>query len=82
MQRPFYFSSINADSTRQQDSNQEESEEIAVVDKSIHPGKKGRVCFQGSVWPAKCDSNLIISSGDDVRVIGRRRITLIVEPLI
>ncbi|TAG55458.1 MAG: hypothetical protein EAZ28_22360 [Oscillatoriales cyanobacterium] len=44
--------------------------EEAVVDESIYPNQTGRVRFQGSWWPARCDR---------VYVIGVDKITLLVS---
>ncbi|TAG21267.1 MAG: hypothetical protein EAZ39_04990 [Oscillatoriales cyanobacterium] len=46
--------------------------EEAVVDESIYPNQTGRVRFQGSWWPARCDR-------DTVYVIGVDKITLLVS---
>ncbi|MCC3484314.1 NfeD family protein [Microcoleus sp. PH2017_14_LAR_D_A] len=48
--------------------------EEAVVDESIYPNQTGRVRFQGSWWPARCDR-----PGDTVYVIGVDKITLLVS---
>ncbi|MEC4984956.1 MAG: NfeD family protein [Oscillatoria sp. PMC 1068.18] len=53
----------------------------AVVDEEIRPEQKGRVRFRGSWWPALCEQEIIISSGEVVKVVGRCNITLLVEPL-
>jgi membrane protein implicated in regulation of membrane protease activity len=57
------------------------SENIAVVEKAIVPSYKGRVRYQGISWLAQCEKNIEIASEDRVFVVGRRNITLIVEPL-
>ncbi|WP_293317156.1 NfeD family protein [Microcoleus sp. PH2017_15_JOR_U_A] len=35
--------------------------EEAVVDESIYPNQTGRVRFQGSWWPARCDRQITVS---------------------
>ncbi|OLP18069.1 hypothetical protein BST81_13665 [Leptolyngbya sp. 'hensonii'] len=52
----------------------------AMVEEAILPGHVGRVRFQGSWWPARCEHNLILGCGGVVRVIGIENITLLVEP--
>ncbi|MBZ8179934.1 hypothetical protein G3T18_07465 [Oscillatoria salina IIICB1] len=53
----------------------------AVVEREIRPEQKGRVRFRGSWWPARCDEEIIICSGEIVEVVGRCNITLVVQPL-
>lgn len=54
----------------------------AIVDEIIEgPGKKGRVYFQGTWWPAVCELDVVLNPGDVVNVVGIDRITLMVEPL-
>lgn len=53
----------------------------AVIEEEIQPLKSGRVKFQGSWWPARCDHAISIQAGESVRVVGIRNITLIVEPI-
>jgi membrane protein implicated in regulation of membrane protease activity len=56
--------------------------EQAIVDEMIQgPHHKGRVQFQGSWWPARCDFEVVLVPGQVVRVVGIDRITLVVEPL-
>ncbi|MEG4804447.1 NfeD family protein [Microcoleus sp. ARI1-B5] len=51
----------------------------AVVEEEIRPGEFGRVRFQSTWWPAKCDRQITFKPGDVVRVVGLDNITLIVE---
>jgi membrane protein implicated in regulation of membrane protease activity len=52
--------------------------ETAIVDEEIRPLECGRVRFQSSWWPARCDRDMTFQPGDVVRVIGIDNITLIV----
>ncbi|MEG4021468.1 NfeD family protein [Microcoleus sp. B3-A4] len=56
-----------------------DNSEKAIVDEEIRPNESGRVRFQNSWWPAKCDLDLTFEPGDVVRVVGIDNITLIVE---
>jgi membrane-bound serine protease (ClpP class) len=49
----------------------------AVVSEPCRP--VGQVRLDGEIWEARCDAGA--SSGDRVRITGRQRLTLIVEPL-
>lgn len=53
--------------------------EKAVVEEEIRPQESGRVRFQSSWWPAKCDREITLKPGEVVRVVGLDNITLIVE---
>ena len=53
---------------------------LAKVDVSIEPISGGRVCYQGSVWPAQTTGNLTIEKDRFVLVTGTSGITLLVEP--
>ncbi|HEY9657544.1 MAG TPA: NfeD family protein, partial [Allocoleopsis sp.] len=53
----------------------------AIVDAAISPGRSGRIRYQGSWWSARCEQDITLSPGEEVRVVGRQNITLIVEPL-
>ncbi|MEG3863318.1 NfeD family protein [Microcoleus sp. herbarium12] len=55
-----------------------ENSEKAIVDEEIRPLESGRVRFQNSWWPAKCEQEITFQPGDVVRVIGIDNITLIV----
>ena len=52
--------------------------EKAIVDEEIRPQECGRVRFQSTWWPAKCDRDITFHPGDVVRVVGIDNITLIV----
>lgn len=47
----------------------------AVVSTSCRPN--GQVRLDGEIWAARCDTGAM--AGDTVRVVGRKRLTLIVE---
>ncbi len=54
----------------------------AIVAKTICPDCPGRVRYEATWWPAQCDQGVELYPGDEVRVIGIRNITLLVEPLL
>jgi len=56
-----------------------DNSEKAIVDEEIRPNESGRVRFQNSWWPAKCDLEMTFEPGEVVRVVGIDNITLIVE---
>lgn len=49
----------------------------AVVSEPCRP--VGQVRLDGEIWEARCDAGA--SPGDRVRITGRQRLTLIVEPI-
>ncbi|MCC3409461.1 MAG: NfeD family protein [Microcoleus sp. PH2017_10_PVI_O_A] len=51
----------------------------AVVEEEIRPGQSGRVRFQSTWWPAKCDRDITLKPGEVVRVLALENVTLIVE---
>ncbi|WP_293144770.1 MULTISPECIES: NfeD family protein [unclassified Microcoleus] len=51
----------------------------AVVEEEIRPGQSGRVRFQSTWWPAKCDRDVTLKPGEVVRVLALENMTLIVE---
>lgn len=53
---------------------------LAKVDEPIEPISGGRVCYQGSVWPAQAFGDLTIEKDKFVLVTGTVGITLLVEP--
>ncbi len=53
----------------------------ATVDQVIEPGRTGRVHFQASWWPARCNQNITLVPGETVYVVGHDNITLLVEPV-
>lgn len=56
-------------------------ENRAVVVEEIHPNCVGRVHFQSTDWPARCDLEIILPCGEIVCVVDRENLTLFVEPL-
>ncbi|WP_293144773.1 MULTISPECIES: NfeD family protein [unclassified Microcoleus] len=53
--------------------------ERAIVEEEIRPDQCGRVRFQSSWWPAKCDLQITLKPGAVVRVLRLDNITLVVE---
>ncbi|MEG4322821.1 MULTISPECIES: NfeD family protein [unclassified Microcoleus] len=53
--------------------------EEAIVAEEIRSGECGRVRFQCSWWPAKCDKGITFKPGELVYVVGIDKITLLVE---
>lgn len=53
----------------------------AIVSEKILPGQPGRVRFQGTWWPARCEQDLTLLAGEVVYVVGRENITLLVQPI-
>lgn len=56
---------------------------VAEVVKSIAPNRKGRIKFRASFWPARfyLDSETEVLPSEQVVVIGRDGITLLVTPI-
>jgi len=54
--------------------------EEAIVDEAIYPHRSGRVYFQATWWPARCEKEITLETGDIVYVVGIYNITLLVEP--
>jgi membrane protein implicated in regulation of membrane protease activity len=52
----------------------------AIVDETISPHRSGRVYFQATWWPARCEKEITLETGDIVYVVGIYNITLLVEP--
>lgn len=55
-------------------------EKQAIVDEEIPAYGVGRVRFQASWWPARCDRAVTLVRGQIVYVVGIDNITLLVEP--
>jgi membrane protein implicated in regulation of membrane protease activity len=55
-------------------------EKRAIVDEEIRPDRIGRVRFQGTYWPARCDLEIILPCGEIVYVVGQENLTLLVQP--
>ena len=53
--------------------------EEAIVAEEIRPNQCGRVRFQCSWWPARCDRGITFKPGALVYVVGIDKITLLVE---
>ncbi|NJS12707.1 MAG: hypothetical protein HC789_21200 [Microcoleus sp. CSU_2_2] len=53
--------------------------EKAIVEEEIRPNESGRVRFQNSWWPARCNREMTFQRGELVQVIGIDNITLIVD---
>lgn len=53
---------------------------IGIVYKVIHQKRLWRVEFEGMFWSALPDGDFELYPGDVVRVVGRRNISLLVEP--
>ncbi len=50
----------------------------AIVDEEIQPHCVGRVHFQASWWPARCEQEVTLVRGQIVYVVGMDNITLLV----
>ncbi|MEG4393090.1 NfeD family protein [Microcoleus sp. BROC3] len=55
-------------------------EQEAIIDEEIQPHCVGRVHFQASWWPARCEQEVTLVRGQIVSVVGTDNITLLVEP--
>lgn len=51
----------------------------ATVEKKIEAGKRGRVNYHGTSWLAKSLKNKTLTVNSEVKVIGRKNLTLLVE---
>lgn len=56
--------------------------ETAVVKIPIHAGKVGRVKLHGVYWFARSHTFRTIEAGEDVKVLDREGLKLVVEPLL
>lgn len=56
-------------------------ESVGTVESPIRIRKKGRICLCGIYWFARSNSDRIIAIAEEVRVVAREGITLIVEPI-
>lgn len=63
----------------QKDINDNFNEE-AIVDEAIYPRRSGRVYFQATWWPARCEQEITLEPGEIVYVVGIYNITLLVSP--
>ncbi len=71
----FFQSSLNGS-----DSDDDELKgKTAKVESAIEPGIPGKVMFNGTLWSAESDSNITV--GQQVEIIDKRSITLIVKPI-
>lgn len=52
----------------------------AIVDEPIQPQQVGRVQFDGSLWPARCEQEVTLAAGQSVCVVRRCGLTLLLEP--
>ena len=57
--------------------------EVALVDEEITADQPGRVKFQTTYWPAILfrDYSITLYPGEEIAVVGRQGITLLVQPL-
>lgn len=53
----------------------------AIVHQPIYPCQQGRVYFQGTWWPARCQHPVTLLPEQTVHVVGITNITLLVEPI-
>lgn len=59
----------------------ESLEKEAIVDKAIHPYHSGRVRYQDTTWPARCQDNVTLEPEQICEVVDMHNITLIVKPI-
>ena len=52
-----------------------------IVDEMILPGCEGRIRLDGVYWRAKSQCNVRFIPGQQVRIIARERLKLLIEPL-
>ena len=57
--------------------------EVAVVEEKITADEPGRVKFKTTYWPAVLfrDYSMTLYPGQEIAVVGRQGITLLVQPL-
>lgn len=53
----------------------------AIAQTDLYPHRPGRVKFGGTVWFACCPGQGMVTAGTVVRVVGRVKVTLLVELL-
>lgn len=77
--RKYFLKVFNLDSIENQEDFDDFIGKRAVCTVEIKENKPGKVEFKGAGWSAESDSE--IKKGDAVKIIDRKSITLIVEPL-
>ena len=75
----FHIETIATSFSYQKVVNHDFNEE-AIVDEPIYARRTGRVYFQSSWWPARCDQEITLETGDIVYVVGIDNIALLVTP--
>lgn len=65
---------------RQNQTNSNNMSGEGVIDKVIRQGHKWRVRTNGSYWFAQSTAPADFQPGDHVRIVGRRKTTLLVDP--
>lgn len=53
----------------------------AIAQTNLYPHRPGRVKFGGTEWFARCEGQGMVAAGTVVRVVGRVKVTLLVELL-